>query len=76
MKDPVIASDGQSYEKSQILKWLKNNDTSPMTGKKLNNKNVQENITLRKLIQDFFEKIENKKKKIFQEQLKKKEEEK
>lgn len=50
MKDPVIASDGQSYEKSQILKWLKNNDTSPMTGKKLDNKNVQENITLRKLI--------------------------
>ena len=40
MKDPVIASDGQSYEKSQILKWLKNNDTSPMTGKKLDNKNV------------------------------------
>jgi hypothetical protein len=38
-----------------------------MTGKKLNNKNVQENITLRKLIKDFFEKIENKKKKIFQE---------
>lgn len=47
-----------------------------MTGKKLNNKNVQENITLRKLIKDFFEKIENKKKKIFQEQLRKKEEEK
>ena len=33
-----------------------------MTGKKLPHKHVIDNITLKKLIKDFFEKIDNKKK--------------
>ena len=64
MNDPVVAADGMSYEKSEILKWLKYKDNSPLTGKKLKDKNVQENITLKKLIKDFFDKLENKKKKV------------
>jgi len=31
MRDPVIASDGYTYEHREILKWLSKNRTSPMT---------------------------------------------
>lgn len=32
MQDPVIASDGNSYERSQIEKWLERKTSSPITG--------------------------------------------
>ncbi len=35
MTDPVIAQDGHTYERSAILEWLKNNDTSPNTREKI-----------------------------------------
>ncbi|XP_024515774.1 uncharacterized protein LOC112340861 [Selaginella moellendorffii] len=35
MKDPVIAADGHSYERSAIEAWLKTHDTSPKTGEVL-----------------------------------------
>jgi tetratricopeptide (TPR) repeat protein len=31
MKDPVIASDGHTYERSAIKKWRRNNEASPIT---------------------------------------------
>ncbi len=31
MQDPVVASDGYSYERAAIEKWLLTRDTSPMT---------------------------------------------
>ncbi len=31
MKDPVMTTDGHSYERSEIAKWLKNKSTSPKT---------------------------------------------
>eukprot|EP00210_Caulerpa_lentillifera_P009126 g8700.t1 len=37
MKDPVFASDGFAYERSQISSWLAQSGTSPITGKKLRN---------------------------------------
>lgn len=37
MKDPVFASDGFAYERSQISSWLDQRQTSPITGKKLRN---------------------------------------
>ena len=38
--DPVIAEDGISYNRSLINKYLKNNDTSPLTRKKISNKTI------------------------------------
>ena len=35
MTDPVFTMDGQTYERSAIEEWLKTNDTSPATGKRL-----------------------------------------
>lgn len=55
MKEPVIASDGQSYEKQQILSWLEKNDSSPLTGEKLENKEIKDNFALKRIITDFIE---------------------
>jgi len=40
MQRPVLLSDGHTYEFGAIQDWLKNNDTSPMTGEKLPHKGV------------------------------------
>ncbi len=31
MKDPVIAGDGQTYERDKIVQWLSQHDDSPLT---------------------------------------------
>lgn len=40
MKEPVICSDGHTYEKEAITRWLRNNDTSPITNTILENKRL------------------------------------
>lgn len=40
MIDPVFASDGYAYDRSQITTWLVHNDTSPMTGNQLKNEDL------------------------------------
>ncbi len=73
MEDPVIASDGHSYERSAIEDWLSGtnrtspltiedwlsgrNRTSPLTGARLQDIDLRANITLRKLIESFKEKL-------------------
>jgi len=52
MEDPVILSDGFTYERTAIEDWLKKNNTSPMTNLPLDNLNLIPNIALRKLIQE------------------------
>ncbi|XP_052804914.1 WD repeat, SAM and U-box domain-containing protein 1-like [Mya arenaria] len=54
MKDPVICSDGYSYERTAITNWLKrDNDRSPMTNSVLVNKELIPNRSLRTLIQQY-----------------------
>jgi tetratricopeptide (TPR) repeat protein len=43
MKDPVIAKDGQTYERSAIKKWLVENDTSPITRQRISDRLVNNN---------------------------------
>lgn len=51
MRDPVVAADGFSYEKSAILTWIGNGKcTSPMTNEPLDDLNVRPNRTLALLI--------------------------
>ena len=51
MKNPVIASDGQSYEKKAIEDWFNcGKNTSPVTGGILPNKNLIENYNLKSII--------------------------
>lgn len=52
MKDPVIACDGYSYERTAIWGWLQSGKlTSPMTNKILTNTQLLPNHTLKMLIQ-------------------------
>ena len=48
--DPVIASDGHTYERATIVQWLATHSTSPMTGEHMRDKSVFPNHTLRSLI--------------------------
>lgn len=54
MREPVVASDGYSYEKSAILKWISTgNTTSPMTNEPLTDLNLVPNKTLSLLIRKY-----------------------
>lgn len=53
MEDPVIASDGQTYERAAIAAWFKNNMTSPMTGLKLSSWTLCPNRLVFSMIQEF-----------------------
>ena len=47
MEDPVFTEDGQTYERVAIERWLSMNDTAPLTGQKLANRNLTPNVMAR-----------------------------
>ena len=53
MTDPVIASDGNTYDRIYIENWFENNDTSPITNEPLDNKNLIPNRLVRDIINIF-----------------------
>ena len=53
MEDPVTTSDGHTYERREIFRWLCLNATSPLTGAVLPNKTLTPAIALRKMIVAF-----------------------
>lgn len=53
MRDPVIVSDGHTYDRSQIVRWFYSNNTSPLTGLVLPNKDLIPNYSLKSLIENF-----------------------
>ena len=55
MRDPVFTMDGQTYERSAIEEWLKTNDTSPATGKRLPSKMLVDNVSARGMIRELLE---------------------
>lgn len=55
MRDPVLAADGHSYERTAISKWLQKHDTSPKNGNKLEHLNLTTNHAIRSLIEEFKE---------------------
>ena len=50
MVEPVIAFDGQSYEKTAIERWFQSNNKSPSNGTELSSRILISNHSLRKLI--------------------------
>lgn len=50
MREPVVASDGVTYEKSDIMRWLAAKDTSPSTGMPLAHKHLTPNLALKEMI--------------------------
>ncbi|KAL4574423.1 hypothetical protein LXL04_021255 [Taraxacum kok-saghyz] len=54
MRDPVIVSTGQTYERSYIQRWIDcNNTTCPKTQQKLKNTTLTPNYVLRSLITQY-----------------------
>ena len=53
MINHVIGSDGHTYEKEYIEKWLRNNNTSPITKAPMFIHELIPNIALRNTIQEF-----------------------
>lgn len=58
MKDPVTCSDGFSYERNAIMRWLSDHNTSPMTNMLMDTV-FYPNLSLRTSIQDYFQSINN-----------------
>lgn len=52
MLDPVITSDGHSYERQSILQWFKKKKNSPVTGKMLHTCIIIPNHNLRNTISE------------------------
>jgi hypothetical protein len=52
-----MTCDGQTYERQAVAEWLKTHDTSPLTGLPLANKNLMPNIIIKKLINEFHDKV-------------------
>ena len=53
MRDPVIASDGHTYERANIEAYLKQNNKSPVTGEPMQHSYVVPNISLKQRIDEF-----------------------
>ena len=53
MRDPVVLSDGHTYERSAVERWLLRHKTSPMTGKLLDSFDLTPNRILQAMIADW-----------------------
>lgn len=52
MKDPVIAADGQTYEREVIQRWLRTTPAySPVTGQLLEHTHLLPNLAVRALLE-------------------------
>jgi U-box domain/C2 domain len=52
MRDPVVAADGHTYERSAISRWLLESNKSPLTGAILPHKNLVPNYMLLSSLQE------------------------
>lgn len=62
--DPVIAEDGQTYERTCIEKWFETSNKSPITNKSINKKLIT-NYFVKQLVQHFLDNNYIKKEEIF-----------
>jgi hypothetical protein len=54
MTDPVIAADGQTYQRESITEWLsRGNRTSPLDGSNLSHTQLKDNLFARKIIREY-----------------------
>jgi len=56
LREPVVATDGHTYEKNSIEKWLKTSHISPRNGETIDSQ-VIPNYNLKKLIQDMIDEV-------------------
>jgi len=51
MKDPVVAADGHTYERSAIESWLRQRKVSPLTNSPMTAKPLTPNLAMRSQIE-------------------------
>jgi len=51
MVDPVLASDGRTYERSAITEWLRTHSTSPITRETMHQQSLTPNYALKSMIE-------------------------
>lgn len=59
MRDPVKTADNHVYDKKAIERWFTINNTSPLTGLSLPNKNLIPHVQLKIEIDEFLERLAN-----------------
>lgn len=57
MQDPVVLSDGHSYERRHIERWLEDHSTSPVSGLELPHQCLFPNHGLRNAIEEYFQQV-------------------
>ena len=57
LEDPVVTCDGHTYSRLAIERWLKNNDTSPLTNETLSSKVLYPNLFAQKQVAKYKEKL-------------------
>jgi cAMP-specific phosphodiesterase 4/calcium/calmodulin-dependent 3',5'-cyclic nucleotide phosphodiesterase len=57
MHEPVVLSDGHSYERRHIERWLQDRNTSPVSNDALPQKEIFPNHALRNAIEEYFEQV-------------------
>lgn len=55
MFDPVVATDGHTYEREAIKTWLTKNNNSPMTREEITDKSLRTNRAIRSAIERFLD---------------------
>lgn len=53
MADPVVAADGETYEREKLEEWLKDNNTSPVTADEFEHKTVNPTSKQQQAIQKY-----------------------
>ena len=60
IEDPVIASDGFTYERSAIQRWMAENAVSPITKKALKFAELRDNLIIKSLLITYHEQMNQK----------------
>jgi hypothetical protein len=54
MFDPVLAADGESYERGVITAWMQKSNRSPVTNEEMTHRQLTPNFALRAAIVAYF----------------------
>ena len=52
-REPVIGSDGHTYERENITAWIRKHGTSPITREPMNVNSLRANYIVKKMVEDF-----------------------
>ena len=57
LEDPVVADDGQTYERKYIIEWMKKSNTSPLTNEPFKSNDLKPNFMIKSQIENWKSKL-------------------